>query len=730
MQPVGQGLVGEDGEEVSRGRYVFVSLLYPESRISNWFDGGRLPAGFSDRIPIAIGTLLWLAVGTAIGLPLVRPVFPSSPFWSVRVEQLCMASLVGLALLSTTVLLVGLFGGLQSKFLFCAAIVFLATTVYTVSRSSHEIRSDTQESEVAITKNHASSLAYRNRLDWLFLFAIVVMTVFAGVVVMLGAWLPPSEFDVLEYHLQAPKEFFQKGQIRFVPHNIYANMPLGIEMHSLAMMTLVGQHDAWLGGLIGKSITASISIIGAALLGAFLTRMFGSLVGWTAAGLWLSSPGIANVAVFGLIDGALATYVLAAAIAVCGAFDGLAQRNRELTEHSLSTLSKQRQRTYWRLAAVMAGAAAAAKYPGLILAVVPTCAAFAWAIWRYRSVFVKREIVVIVALIAIELAATCGPWYAKNLVFAHNPVYPLAARWFGGKTLTPEKIEQWNRAHQAKSFAQASSQGTASATPLSSSMQDALRPILTSILVQPSIIIGVLLCLFAIPMLRSEDRNQLAMIWLGWSVWIFLVWWFATHRIDRFWLPLTGLWAGLAAIGFWWLHKSVWRWLSLTMVVLGLGYGCVINSSPIVGDNRYFVSIAALRLDIGDDRQVPRVSPPLAWINKHLDQQEVRILLIGEARAFDFLAPIEYSTCFDLNPGEDYLRAQTVEEQSANLEKNGITHIMIQWAEINRYRHPGNYGFSDWPQPADVQKLVDDAVVTRVEWGFPQEVAELFEVLR
>ena len=41
--------------------------------------------------------------------------------------------------------------------------------------------------------------------------------------------LPPVDFDVREYHLQAPKEFFQPGRISFLPHNVYANMPLGAE---------------------------------------------------------------------------------------------------------------------------------------------------------------------------------------------------------------------------------------------------------------------------------------------------------------------------------------------------------------------------------------------------------------------------------------------------------------------------------------------------------------------
>ena len=62
--------------------------------------------------------------------------------------------------------------------------------------------------------------------------------------------LPPADFDVREYHLQAPKEFYQQGRIAFVPHNVYANMPLGMEMASLLGMVVTG--DWWLGCWWGR----------------------------------------------------------------------------------------------------------------------------------------------------------------------------------------------------------------------------------------------------------------------------------------------------------------------------------------------------------------------------------------------------------------------------------------------------------------------------------------------
>ena len=728
--PLREGVVDPDGEAVSRANYVLTSLLYPEMRLSTWVDGGRLPVGFIDRIPIMLGTCAWLGLSALIGILLLRPVSKSVPTWGSRVEQYAFAMLVGLALLSSLVLVLGLLGGLKSSLLLCGAIAALLCAVYGVSRVTSLAATQTADRKPSTT----SPIVPRSTIEQIFLAAVIGLTCIEAATVMLGAWLPPSEFDVLEYHLQAPKEFFQMGTIRFVPHNIYANMPLGIEMHSLAMMTLIGEPDAWLGGVIGKSITAAISLVGAALLGAFIAQRLGATSGWTAAGLWLASPGIAQVAMFGLIDGALAAYVLASAIATYYAME--AMKNRVATNDLSSEqdgATRLRIMTYWRLAGLTSGAAAATKYPGLVLAVVPVCAIFFAALWRYRVSFQNHEAILTACLLAMELMATCGLWYAKNLVFTGNPVYPLVASVLGGKTLTPEKIAQWKHAHLAPDSAATNKQSSenepsSAFRSISMAASDIARLAISSSYVQPAMLFGLFVCLVAAGGMRDESNLRLILNWGGWSIWIVAVWWFATHRIDRFWLPLTGLWAGLSTIGLWWLYKNVSPTLAQIIVLLGLGYGCVVNSSPATADNRFFISLKALRQDVGDENQVPRLFPTTAWINWYMTDSKTRILLIGEARAFEFLPAIEYSTCFDLNPGEIYLRGKTRDEQLAVLHERGITHILVQWTEIYRYRKPTNYGFSDWPQEADVQQLVDDGVVSRVDWGFPQKYAELLEV--
>lgn len=766
--PVSQGLADSDGQAITRGGMLLSSLLYPEGIVASWFDGGRLPARIADRSPLILATLLWLGLAALVGLPsLVGVGCPNSR--AAQLERLALATLAGLGLLSSLVLVVGLAGGLHSSLPLASACGGVAAAAGLFARWLSLRRASDPPRAVQSTSEHADSYSFvpeqsdfrqlaaahdgglfQRGLELITMGLVVALTS----VMMLGAWVPSAEFDVLEYHLQAPKEFFERGAIEFLPHNIYANMPLGAEMHSLAMMTLVQEPDAWFTGLMGKSILASISLLGAMLLGAFVAQRLGSVAGWSAAGMWLGNTGIAQGAMLGLVDGVVATYVVAAAIAVTHA----AEATRDMHGQSVSLIDRVRRRDaiqWWWLAGLLSGSAAAAKYPGLLFAVVPVWVGWLlvyvvpW-VWTVRGPAraagaaiddpiaglqqhqrrqeQRVELIRAAGVIVLGLSVTCGLWYAKNWALAGNPVYPLAGNIFGGKTLTPEKIAQWQQAHRVPPSA---GPGAGVSERLIGSaraaLSDAVRLTLTSPFVQPAMICGLVAATVTLLLRRGRQKFPW-MAWLVWSLWIAGVWWSATHRIDRFWLPLVGLWSAVAAMGLQALSVGASSWLTHAIVILGLGYSVILNSTPLVSDNRFFVSIAALRDDRGDERQVARITAEQAWVNQHLAGSDARVLLIGEARVFEYHVPILYSTCFDTNPGEPFLRNRAAADQLAALHERGITHILVNWEEIARYRSPGNYGFSDWPQPSDIQSLIDNQVASRVVWSLPDASSILLKV--
>ncbi len=684
-----------EGTSDSRGRFFVSVLLLPELLVSGWFGDGRLPSAFFDRLPVLIGAAIWIGVAGMLGSAIMRVVGASE---LSRAERRLLAILVGLPLLSTVTLGVGLAGQLAERWLLLGCVGVLIGLALVARRYFSGRNTDQLASQIlpAVGEPAGKSLATR----WASKLSVVLVVVLA-VEYALGVLMPPWEFDVVEYHLQAPKEFHQSGSIEFVPHNIYANMPLAAEMHALAAMTLISGTDAWwIGALIGKTIIGLHSLLAAGLLGSHVARRWGTWQGWLAAGMLLACPGHGHVAMAGLIDAALGTYILAAVVALnkwdCG-------------------------RLF--LASILAGAAAACKYPGLIYAVVPLTALVvvqAIRLGQYKQFFVWC------ALVIAGLSLTCLPWYAKNFALSGNPFYPLASNIFGGQTMTEAKAEQWASAHRVPVTPVAAGNASSSDSPYTLySLIEAMEQIgLRSQNLNPALAI---LLVIAAPICMRGGRIELG--WLGLSMWMLVVWWFATHRIDRFWLPVIPLWAGVAALGANWLSHRISFGATTIVALCGLGYGAMLIGSPIIGDNRFFVRLSALRADVGVPGELPgRISPAVGWINENLVDQETCVGLIGEARVFDFACRTVYATCFDRNPVEQLLRGRVASQQLDELHRAGITHLLVNWTEINRYRSPGNYGFSDWPTTTDIQNMLDSRVLQKVSWSIEDPNIQLLRV--
>ena len=91
-------------------------------------------------------------------------------------------------------------------------------------------------------------------------FSLVGLAAVVGpfvVLMALGSMVPTGDFDAVEYHLAGPKDYFLAGKIRFLPYNVYTNMPFGVEMLHLLGMEVMD--DWWWGGLVGQLVVASFA---------------------------------------------------------------------------------------------------------------------------------------------------------------------------------------------------------------------------------------------------------------------------------------------------------------------------------------------------------------------------------------------------------------------------------------------------------------------------------------
>ena len=273
-----------NGNPISRFELVRQVILLPDVLLTpNWFG---MPPEFAlaDRGPVLLVAGVILAWAAALGWLVVGGRGRIADAGLTRLETLVFAVAIGLNLLSTWVLLLGLCGAMNwwTMFALPAAVTLLASAG--AWRSRKQAATPTRANAIGPV---AAIRPISTR--WLWLAVPFVLAI------LLAGMLPPLDFDVREYHLQAPKEFFQQGQITFLPHNVYANMAMGTEMLSLLAMVIAG--DWWLGALAGKTVIAAFTPLTALALLAAGRRFFSPTAGVVAALVYISIPWVVSIAV-------------------------------------------------------------------------------------------------------------------------------------------------------------------------------------------------------------------------------------------------------------------------------------------------------------------------------------------------------------------------------------------------------------------------------------------------
>ena len=107
-----------------------------------------------------------------------------------------------------------------------------------------------------------------------------------------------------------------------------------------------------------------------------------------------------------------------------------------------------------------------------------------------------------------------------------------------------------------------------------------------------------------------------------------------------------------------------------------------------------------------------------------------RPLLVGQAAVFHLDHPVVYNTVFDDDPIRGagpgpVARARSGEE----LNRLGVTHVYVDWSEIERYRSPGNYGFTPFVTHEVFDRLVEAGVLAPPS-DRDRLRQELYEVVR
>ncbi|HQA00699.1 MAG TPA: glycosyltransferase family 39 protein, partial [Phycisphaerae bacterium] len=506
---------------------------------------------------------------------------------------------------------------------------------------------------------------------WLLAIPFLAFTVLAATLPPGILWREEAHgYDVLEYHLAVPKDFFEAGRIFFMPYNVYSNFPLNSGMLSLLFMTLRG--DA-----IEAAFAAQLTNVGLAVLfvaaawwaGRFYSRKAGVIAGVLAA----TTPWISYLAGIAYVEpGMLAMGMLA-----LGAILRSAQPGPNASR--------------WVLAAgLLAGLACGYKYTAVPLVAIPL-AVVPLLVERDWATCLKH-----VGLFAAGALLTFSPWMIRNLVNTGNPVFPLAWSVFGAREgVWDEELQaRWQRGHGW------AGSGIGPDQPL-------LRAVLERTVLD--VRLGLMLVILAIAgAIRKRDRWTLAfLVVLGLQA---VIWFTATHLFARFAvvliLPLLLL-ASRLADG---LKSRVTNSVIVVAVVLGAMWN-------LYHFARLYYIHTHVRTESGEIQAIEAHGhtdwftsgqyPGYGYLEIVNELEGSRVMFVGEARTFYVKPARDYAVVFSRHPLAEAVERIVVQPDDSPaatsaasespprrapdyravvrwLSQRGVTHVLVNWFELER----------------------------------------------
>ena len=592
-------------------------------------------------------------------------------------------------------------------------------------------------------------------------FSLMIVAPFV-IVQMVGAMSPQIDFDVVEYHLGGPKEWFQLGHISRLPHNVYTNFPFLSEMLILAGMVLYGDWQ-W-GALAGQATIAGFIPLTALGLYAAGHRWFSTSVGGFAALIYLTSPWTYRISIIAYAEGSLACYLFAALYAALiwrqgsvgegdpsGCPPVLAGQNTGPKKYAFSAYKYicHSNCPFALLTGAMSGSAMACKYPGFISVVIPIgLFVFSTAV-REQLSGRSRRFAIVGIMFLLGVLATVGPWLLKNTIATGNPVYPLAVRLFGGVDRDEKLDRKWRDGHAARYYSSWSERLKDLPVKLAdvSANNDWHSPLMFG-LAPLSLMWFLRRKLRAVDSLKQHLQAEILCITWLYVVWQFSTWWLFTHHIDRFYVPMFSAVALLAGVGANWpmlfdegrgtpRTSAIWQWCSGAILLASILY----NADVMI----HLGGFNAGRIDL---KAAEEIATPghIRWLNKEFESGRLtpsfKVLCVGEAQMFHARYSYLYNTVFDhclfeelcAERGSTDQKLRPINEIRADFHRLGITHIEVNWAEIERYRAPGSYGYTDFVQPerfAELQQqgLLGASLFTTVNEKTGATTGQIFPII-
>lgn len=645
------------------------NLAFPDHS-QNSFVGWR---HLAQRIPIILYAAYIFISAYSLGRLLLRGMKLQRSFDIA--SHTALAGSLGLAVVSLVTLDLGYFGILSRTLFGILLFVPIAVEIYLWFKERKA-----KQSQESVER----SKSFRILLAGCIIFLIPML---------LGAMLPSTDFDVKEYHLEGPKEYFLAGRVHFLPHNVYTSFPFLTEMLTLCGMVLT--NDWFTGALVGKTILMMFAPLTALGVFAVGKRVANSTAGLLGALVYLSTPWVYRISIIAYTEGAMCCYVIVTLLALLSWLDA--------AKDSDSSASQRRSLTL--LLGLLSGCAIATKYPGLVMVAIPV--ALTLLVTVILCKFPLRESMIMAGIYILGGLVAFGPWVIKNSLETGNPVYPLMYSVLGGEDWDEELNEKWKAGHARPS--PVLKPPVEMAQELKKNVVDVA---LGSVWQSP--------LMFGLAPLAFFCRKREKRFWIvvGAAATLLTVWYTLTHLIDRFWvpvLPVTAVLSGIAwVVVYDYFHTEQHRnplaqlliGKSITcLFIVTLVYNFAFMTTDASGYNAYLIDYDVAR---------EQVKPDSLRIAENAMKPGDRVLFVGEAMVFDADYDYRYNTVFDHSLLEKWTSRklgknewELLSEQEINdkFRQEGITHILVNWNEVLRYRT--TYGYTDFLSPSRLQELND-----------------------
>jgi 4-amino-4-deoxy-L-arabinose transferase-like glycosyltransferase len=636
-----------------------------------------------DRVSLAAWTALILLSAMSFGAALLR-------WLKLRPSGDGATALfgvgLGLAVLSTLVLVLGSLGFME-KFSWVVALVAL---LYAGLR------------DLGVLLRAAIAAVRRARRAPAFRLALWAVLGFFLLLNLACAFQPPWQYDALEYHLAAPEAYRDAGRVYFMRHNAYASFPQNAEMLYLLSMNLTGSPDR--GAILGQMLCAAMGFLAAMALRGLIAGVAGRTTGDLAAAIFYTWPAVTLYSGSAYVELPLMFY---GTLALWGLVWGWRRK-----------LTRPGPRGWVILAAMATGFAMGVKYTAALLFFIPV---LAWlAATGFAANVAPKEILRRVILFAAVSILCFSPWLIRNWADTHDPVYPLLCSVFRSANWDAQKDARWTQAHSPptdlspRNFVAQAREALFVDSPEGENLTEA----------------SLLLFLFVpFALLTRRWTRLVALLLAGNLALIYALWFYFTQQNLRFLEAGGPVLAGLSAIGLGAVlpnrHAFGLRHAVILLLLFEpsrwMNYLCFerpLDSALRVVSDDYFKTYAPAAMQALND---PKLLPSNA-----------KVLFLGEARMFYCRRVHAASTVFDTNTLEEIVRAaQSPEDIRNGLQKQSITHLYVDTAELRRLQTTYRYVYQGQERLGMLDGFNWDLFgrfaeeYLRPVWAYPAQAREL-----